>query len=93
MLSDRDHRVLAETAEQLRREDPGLAALLDGGAEHRWTTVHLPSGRWWVPLLAVLALLLLFGLVEASLSLTLPGLLAFAVLGLVVRRRTGRGAS
>lgn len=94
MLSDRDHRVLAETAEQLRREDPGLAVLLEGEREHGWTAVRLPSGRWRLTLLAVLAvLLLLLGVVAASLALVLLALGAFVVLGMVVGRRDDEGSS
>jgi hypothetical protein len=91
MLDDRDNRVLADTAEQLSREDPRLAALLDGGGDDRWTEVRLPSGRWATLSVVVLAVVVLgLGLAAGSLSLLLLSFGALLVLALIVRRRVDR---
>lgn len=107
MIDDRDHRVLTGTAEQIRREDPELAALLageegcagdgrttrDGCADHDgWATLRFPSGRRLTTVtVAALVLAVVFGLAVGSTSVLLVSFSALVVVGTVVHRRSERG--
>ncbi len=72
-LNDHDRRALAEIAEQLRADDPELAAALTGpprGPQPVWAPIHL----------RVLAILLLaVGVLASAPVLVLPALVVFAI--------------
>jgi Protein of unknown function (DUF3040) len=72
-LNDRDRRVLADIARQVRAEDPDFAAVLTGSR-------HRPEPDWTPIWLRVLALLLLTVGVLASAAVLV--LAAFAVFGI-----------
>ena len=72
-LNDRDRRVLAEIARQVRAEDPDFAAALTGPR-------HRPQPDWTPIWLRVLAFLLLT--VGVLTSVTLLVLAAFAAFGI-----------